>query len=57
MTEGIIADSAAQMVTISGDISYADGEQSAWDDWFDNQEASMTQIPWVTAVGNHENEP
>ncbi len=57
VTEGIIADSAAQMVTISGDISYADGEQSAWDDWFDNQEASMTQIPWVTAVGNHENEP
>ena len=57
VTEGIIADSAAQMVTISGDISYADGEQSVWDSWFENQELSMTKIPWVTAVGNHENEP
>ncbi|HIA24745.1 MAG TPA: hypothetical protein EYM81_01455 [Candidatus Poseidoniales archaeon] len=57
VSEAIIADTTAQMVTISGDISYADGEQSSWDDWFDNQEASMTRIPWVTAVGNHENEP
>tara|TARA_B100001750_G_scaffold227878_1_gene221893 strand:- start:1936 stop:3261 length:1326 start_codon:yes stop_codon:yes gene_type:complete len=57
VSEAILSDSAAQMVTISGDISYADGEQSVWDDWFDNQEASMTQIPWVVAAGNHENEP
>ena len=57
VSDGIIADSAAQMVTISGDISYADGEQSAWDDWFNYQQDSMTRIPWVTAVGNHENEP
>ncbi|HJM19061.1 MAG TPA: metallophosphoesterase family protein [Candidatus Thalassarchaeaceae archaeon] len=57
VTEGIIADSAAQMVTISGDISYADGEQSVWDSWFENQELSMTKIPWITAVGNHEYEP
>jgi len=55
--EAIIADTTAQMVTISGDISYADGEQSTWDDWFVEQEESMTHIPWVTAVGNHENEP
>ena len=53
----IIADTTAQLVTISGDISYADGEQSTWDDWFVDQEESMTRIPWVTAVGNHENEP
>ena len=57
VSEAIIADSQAQMVTISGDISYADGEQSAWDDWFNFQQDSMTVIPWVTAVGNHENEP
>ena len=57
VSDGIIADSTAQMVTISGDISYADGEQSAWDDWFNYQQDSMTSIPWVTAVGNHENEP
>ncbi|MDP6889213.1 MAG: metallophosphoesterase family protein [Candidatus Thalassarchaeaceae archaeon] len=57
VSDGIISDSAAQMVTISGDISYADGEQSAWDDWFNYQQDSMTSIPWVTAVGNHENEP
>jgi len=57
VSEAIIADAAAQMVTISGDIAYADGEQSAWDNWFNFQQDSMTSIPWVTAVGNHENEP
>jgi len=57
VSEAIIADTAAQMVTISGDIAYADGEQSAWDFWFNFQQESMTSIPWVTAVGNHENEP
>ncbi len=57
VSEAIIADTDAQMVTISGDISYADGEQTAWDNWFNFQQESMTSIPWVTAVGNHENEP
>ncbi|MDP6324295.1 MAG: metallophosphoesterase family protein [Candidatus Thalassarchaeaceae archaeon] len=57
VSEAIIADTTAQMVTISGDIAYADGEQSAWDGWFNFQQDSMTRIPWVTAVGNHENEP
>tara|TARA_B100001996_G_C18670303_1_gene596489 strand:- start:69 stop:1391 length:1323 start_codon:yes stop_codon:yes gene_type:complete len=57
VSEAIIADTSAQMVTISGDISYADGEQSAWDDWFNFQQDSMVNIPWITAVGNHENEP
>ena len=57
VTEAIIADESAQMVTVSGDIAYADGEQSAWDNWFQEQQDSMTNIPWVTAVGNHENEP
>lgn len=57
VSEAIIADSKAQMVTIAGDISYADGEQTAWDDWFNFQQDSMAVIPWVTAVGNHENEP
>ncbi|MEE2811781.1 MAG: metallophosphoesterase family protein [Candidatus Thermoplasmatota archaeon] len=57
VTEAIIADDSAQMVTVSGDIAYADGEQSAWDYWFQEQQDSMTNIPWVTAVGNHENEP
>ena len=57
VSEAIIADSKAQMVTIAGDISYADGEQTAWDDWFNFQQDSMTVVPWVTAVGNHENEP
>ena len=57
VSEAIIADESAQMVTVSGDIAYADGEQSAWDSWFQVQQESMTHIPWVTAVGNHENEP
>ena len=57
VSDAIIADTTAQIVTISGDISYADGEQSTWDDWFNYQQDSMTKIPWVTGVGNHENEP
>ena len=57
VSESIIADTTAQIVTISGDIAYADGEQSTWDSWFNFQQESMTKIPWVTAVGNHENEP
>ena len=57
VTEGIIADTSAQMVTISGDISYSDGNQNVWDDWFDIQSPSMMKIPWMTAAGNHENEP
>ena len=57
VSDAILADTTAQMVTISGDISYANGDQSAWDDYFDVNEASMQTIPWMTAVGNHENEP
>ena len=57
VTDAIMADDDAQMVTISGDIAYADGNQNVWDDWFLTQQGSMASIPWVTAVGNHENEP
>ena len=57
VSEAIISDVDAQLVTISGDISYADGEQSEWDNWFNIQQQSMTSIPWLTAAGNHENEP
>ena len=56
VTDGIMDDKTIQMVTISGDISYADGDQSVWDEWFQAQEGSMVSVPWVTAVGNHENE-
>jgi hypothetical protein len=57
VTAAIIADSDAQLVTISGDIAYADGNQNVWDEWFVTQQESMASIPWITAVGNHENEP
>ena len=57
VTAAIIADSDAQLVTISGDIAYADGNQNIWDEWFVTQQESMASIPWITAVGNHENEP
>ena len=57
VSDAIIADTSAQLVTISGDISYADGDQSVWDDWFNYQQESMVKIPWITCVGNHENEP
>ena len=57
VSDAILADSDAQMVTISGDISYANGDQSIWDDYFNFNQESMQNIPWMTSVGNHENEP
>lgn len=56
VTQAIIDDTSAQLVTISGDISYANGDQSMWDDYFAIQAPSMQVVPWLTAVGNHENE-
>lgn len=57
VSDAIAADSATRFVTISGDISYADGTQSEWDEYFSINTPSMQEIPWLTAVGNHENEP
>ncbi|MBB3048109.1 3',5'-cyclic AMP phosphodiesterase CpdA [Litorivivens lipolytica] len=44
----------SDLVLIAGDLSYADGTQTVWDTWFDQQEALLAQRPMLAAPGNHE---
>jgi len=44
----------SDLVLIAGDLSYADGTQSVWDLWFDQQEALLSTRPMLAAAGNHE---
>lgn len=46
----------AELVILSGDISYANGDQSIWDDHGNKYETTMSNIPWMMTPGNHENE-
>jgi len=39
-----------------GDISYANGTQSIWDQYLRQIEPMASQIPLMAAIGNHENE-
>jgi predicted phosphodiesterase len=51
-----VLESDADFLILSGDISYANGEQSVWDDYFRDNEPSMSGMPWMMVPGNHENE-
>lgn len=42
------------MVLHAGDISYANGYQATWDDYFRKMELIMAYVPYMAAVGNHE---
>eukprot|EP01114_Cavostelium_apophysatum_P012731 TRINITY_DN2915_c0_g1_i2.p1 TRINITY_DN2915_c0_g1~~TRINITY_DN2915_c0_g1_i2.p1 ORF type:complete len:253 (+),score=25.47 TRINITY_DN2915_c0_g1_i2:509-1267(+) len=39
---------------LAGDLSYADGFQDVWDDYGKMITPFSEQIPWMTALGNHE---
>ena len=56
-TTNMVVDSDADFLILSGDISYANGEQSVWDDYLDSNQRSMSNMPWMMVPGNHENEP
>ena len=56
-TTDMVVDSGADFLILSGDISYANGEQSVWDDYLDYNQRSMSNMPWMMVPGNHENEP
>ena len=51
-----IAENPLDLLILSGDISYANGDQSVWDDYFRENEPSMSTMPWMVVPGNHENE-
>jgi hypothetical protein len=38
----------------SGDIAYADGNQTMWDDWQQQMQPITKNIPYMFSVGNHE---
>ena len=40
---------------LAGDLSYANGEQAVWDEWFDLMDPMASRIPMVSCPGNHEN--
>lgn len=44
----------SDFVMIAGDLSYANGEQAIWDDWFNQTEHLLAQIPAMCCPGNHE---
>jgi len=39
---------------IVGDLSYANGNQQIWDDWFAMIEPMARTKPWMPTIGNHE---
>jgi len=45
-----------RIIIHSGDISYANGKEPIWDDYFNMVEPVSSLVPWQTAPGNHEQE-
>jgi hypothetical protein len=41
-------------VMLAGDISYANGNQPVWDDYFNRIEPVASRMPYMVALGNHE---
>ncbi len=51
--EGILQ-RGSDFFLIAGDLSYANGEQAIWDDWFDQIEHLAAEVPMMCCPGNHE---
>jgi hypothetical protein len=39
---------------VVGDLAYANGNQSIWDDWFGMVAPMAGSVPWMPCIGNHE---
>ena len=44
------------LLLMAGDLSYANGNQPIWDEWFADNEALFARVPLMAAPGNHEEE-
>ncbi len=53
-TVDAIQDLQPDFVLHGGDIAYAEGDQAKWNDWFRLVEPVASELPWLTALGNHE---
>ena len=49
-----VATGGATMLLHAGDISYARGFGSMWDSYFDTMGPIAGRVPYMTAIGNHE---
>lgn len=50
----LIASQDPDAVFHAGDISYAEGDPTVWDAWFEQAEPVAASAPWLPAIGNHE---
>ena len=50
----LAASMAPSFHMIVGDLAYANGDQSIWDDWFTMIEPMARTTPWMPLIGNHE---
>ena len=50
-----VQNNPTDLLMLAGDLSYADGNQPVWDDWFDFMEPVMAERITMAAPGNHEN--
>ncbi len=44
------------LLLLAGDLSYANGDQPVWDQWFDEVEPVLSTVPLMASPGNHEEE-
>lgn len=49
-----VAAQQPDLVLIAGDVSYANGNGSKWDQWFARVESVASRVPVMVAMGNHE---
>ena len=43
------------LLIFAGDLSYANGDNTTWDNWFNQIQPLAANKPWMYAIGNHEN--
>lgn len=55
-TLAAVAHEPLDLLMLAGDLSYANGNQPIWDDWFDQMDPLFSRIPTMAAPGNHEEE-
>ena len=50
----LVAKEEIAVVNHIGDISYATGQLSLWDNFMLEIQPAASRVPWMTAIGNHE---
>ena len=53
--EALAKNNTINLIVHSGDISYADEDESIWDEYFRMIQPFAAFVPYMTAPGNHEN--